>query len=323
MNSENNDDTDKKIDEKLKKELNQRKEELLLMDRFKRVATAKLERMARQSEESGIKYEMGEREKEALAQMHGMGLKEGIAAGIVTFFVLRRGPIYIGRWVQKRRLAQLQQQQQPPPQSGMTPPSGNGYQLSDPRNPFHKARNPEFPRSKNIVLRGIWFAFDCTLSLMMAASVSMAYTDTDKIRQQLIELPLIPGRSLTADALCDAFVTELQKVQQEENPAYKRLMKEYKQKGTNGSMTASYMDGIVNFSEHCQRRLFVERRLQQERHLGKFDKVDIPQPGVARDGPRLIVNGEGEEETVVDDDGFQDLSWASGFVMDQEDHGQR
>jgi hypothetical protein len=321
------DSNKKNPDKQMQEQVKEHKEEMALFDGFKRIATSKLERMARQSEESGMKYKMGDTEKQVLSQMHGMGLKEGIAAGVVTFFALRRGPIYIGRWVQRRRLQSQQQQSS----QGMTPPDNKGtYQLSDPNatrnNPFQRASNPEFPRSKSIVRRSIWFMFDSVISLMMAASVSMAFTDTDKIRQQLLELPLIPGRSLTADALCSEIVDELQKVQQKHNPAYERLQKINSSK--NKTPASSYLEGIVAFSENCQRRQFMERRLRQERGLGKDDKVEIPDPGVPRDGPRLITNSEGEEseadDTFATETGFHDeMNWVTDFVTDQEEDQKR
>jgi hypothetical protein len=161
---------------------------------------------------------------------------------------------------------------------------------------------------------------------MMAASVSMVYTDTDRIRQQLLELPLIEGRSLTADALCQDISNELSNIQQEHNPAYQRLLKTKppsSQWNTNHHETTSssssspppaafsfYLQSIISFSENCQRRRFVERRLRQEQGLvGKHDAVEIPPPGVPKDGPRLVTiilttNGEGEEEErVVYDNG--------------------
>lgn len=331
----------------MQKQLRERKEEILMFERFKNVATSKLEAMTVQSEQAGTKYQLGEYEKKVLRQMNGMGIKEGIAAGIVTFFVLRRGPIYVARWVYKRRLAQRQSnahiggdvtstgtvQQQPPLSTTMKPPiSEGGYQLSNPniaatKNPFQIARNPDFPRSKNFFIRSIWFAFDTVLSLMMAASVSMAYTDTDKIRQDLIELPLVPGRSLTADALCDEIVAELQKVREEDLSAYRRLTK----LNSIGKKTPAsfYLEGIIGFSENCQRRRYAERHLRQERGLPSNHPVEISE-SISNNAPRLVFGANGIEKTVhssdissssfFDDESFEGANWASEYVNDMEDH---
>lgn len=301
----------------------ERQEEIALFQRFRNVATAKLERMTNQ-EDSGVVYEVGDEEKRILTQMQGMGLKEGLAAGAVTLLILRRGPIFIGRYLAKRR-------------QGSGTPGGNsgGFQLSDPSstatggNPFRQATNPPpFPRSRNPFIRGIWFAFDVTLSLMMAASVSVQYTDSRKIREGITRLPLVPGKSLVADALCHDLSAELQKVIREENPAYKRLLHESKQTD-NKAPLAFYMEGITNFSENCQRRAYREQELRQEQGLSPTDPVEIPVPGVPSDGPRLIQNEDGDDEVAMNDTAFGgetsfgDSDWASDFVQDQNDDSSR
>lgn len=335
----NKDKNSPKLDKEMQKQLKERKEEMLLVDRFKKTATARLEAMARQSEETGIKYQMGEREKQIFTQMNGMGIKEGIAAGLVTFFVLRRGPIYISRWVYKRRLAQQQQQQQHQQHThqsmnqSMPPPGDGSYQLSNPdlsKNPFEVAQRKDFPRSRNFFIRSIWFAFDSVLSLMMAASVSMSYTDTDKIRQQLIELPLVEGRSLTADALCDDIVKELQKIKKESNPAFRRLSKLDKTGDQNPA--SFYLDAVMAFSKNCQRRRFEEQKLRQEQGLAGGESVEIREP-ISPNGPRLVEN-DGEDVEVEEstenafiDSEFREIDWkeATDFTDDQEsaDPGRR
>jgi hypothetical protein len=62
-----------------------------------------------------------------------------------------------------------------------------------------------------------------------------------------------------------------------------------------------YLDHIQKFAENCQRRRYVERRIQQERGIIREETVEIPPPGVPKDGPRLVV--ENGKETVVRDDG--------------------
>ena len=350
----NNDNSSNRLDSKeFQDALKKRKEEADLLNRFKQVATAKLESMANEAKNnknadgsSKPLYTMGKKEQEIVQSLQGMGIKEGMVATVVAFVTLRRGPIYMARWLQRRKNAARQQQQGYQSSSSSTsapplPPGSGGYQLSDPNkvstNPFARSQNPEFPRSKNPVIRTIWFVFDSVLSLMLGASISMAYTDTNKIRDQLIDLPLVPGRSLVSDALCEEIVQELQKIQREQNPAYKRLMKNKNQSSTTGEMgngedtTASltpgafYLQGIIGFSENCQRRRFVESQVRQEQGLHSTAPVEIPEPGVSPVGPRLMVNSDtGEEESsfgTESEEEFEDLTrWeASTFVADNED----
>lgn len=336
-NKRNNNEDDGKWGSKPKKlvskemqdALELRRDEQNLFARFKNVAADALEQMSRQEERDGggakKKFQMGEEESRIIQNLSGVGLMEGVAAGILTFVVLRRGPIYIGRWVRRRQMAQYHQQ--PPPSSSPPPPASNGYQFSDPNastsnNPFQRAASltQEFPKSGSFFLRSIWFMFDFTLSLMMAASTSMLYTDTDKIRQQVIDMPLVQGTSLTSQALCDPIIKELAKIRQEHDPTFERL--DELNKTESPTPASTYLDNIVHFAENCERRRFEERKLRQERGLSSKDSIEIPSPGVSRDGPRLVVK-DNEEEVVVYDDGTeepisdaqfgQNTSWDSDF----------
>jgi hypothetical protein len=321
----------KLVSKEMQDALKLRRDEQNLFARFKNAAIHALEKTSREDEENegGINnLRMGMEESRIVRNLNGVGMLEGLAAGILTFFVLRRGPVYVGRWVRRRQMAQYQHHQQSPSSSSLQPPpSGSGYRFSDPNatttNPFHRSFNPaqEFPRSGSFVVRSIWFMFDVTLSLMMAASTSMAYTDTDKIRQQVIDMPLIQGTSLTSEALCDPIVRELAKTRQEHDPTFERLHKLNK---TGCPTPASiYLNNIIHFAENCERRLFMERKIREERGLLATDKVEIPVPGVPRDGPRLVVTDADGIEKLVYDDGtvepfsdsqFQDnMSWVSDF----------
>lgn len=340
-----------------------------LLDRFKNVATARLEAMSRQvtagSSGSGggdngngsdsTKYEMGEEERKIIRNLQGMGLAQGVAAGLLSFIFLRRGPVYMARWLQRR--------QQNAGRKPTTPTSGGDvYRLTNPNNPnttihtnnantntnpFQQAQNrgrfeTPFPRSRSHwFVRGVWFVFDCTLSLMMAASVSAAYTDVDQIRDQLLELPLVKGRSLVSDALCDDIVRELAAIRKENSPAYQRLARDVrdqqKQRRNNSksrqswSLTesdsnplAQYLESIDTFAQNCQRRRYAEQQIREQSGWAsssatsmtssssssssmqqQLPPVELPAP-VPRDGPRLVADdGQGEEgEDVVLDADF-------------------
>lgn len=53
-----------KLDKQIQKQLKERKQEMILFERFKRIATVRLESMARQSEETKVKFSMGDSEKQ-------------------------------------------------------------------------------------------------------------------------------------------------------------------------------------------------------------------------------------------------------------------
>eukprot|EP00536_Pseudo-nitzschia_multiseries_P012169 jgi/Psemu1/290119/fgenesh1_pg.449_\ len=340
-------------------QIRERRDEQLLLKRFQNVATAKLEQLSRKFQtrdqarardgandgfsadsldEKGDDFKFGDEEQRILSDLTGMGLKEGILASVASFIILRRGPKYIGRWIQRRN----QNPQSPSSFSSPNVPGGNSsYQLSDPskfqntstNNPFHRAANAnqnDFPRPRGLLSRSIWLLFDSVLSLMVGANVSMTFTDKDFMRQQIVDLPLVSGRSLTADSLCDEIVEELRKVREEKNPTYERLQKISRGQDsgvTEGTVASYYLDGIILFCQNCERRRYFERRIREERGLGRTHPVEIPIPGVPRDGPRLV-NVNSEEEKVVDKDGIEDpfddpfgqkTSWANDFVSDKND----
>lgn len=329
--------------QRIQDEMRERRDEQLLFQRFQNVATLKLEQISRQVQTTkepktindanvfdfdavsahNDELKMGEEEQRIISDMAGVGLREGILASIASFVVLRRGPKYIGRWVQRRR----RHQQTPSSSSffqsntlGTTSVHSNAsYQLKHPKdltnavinntNPFQQAANArqnKFPRPVGFLRRSIWFVFDSVLSLMIGANVSMLFTDKDAIRQQIVELPLVSGRSLTADTLCDEVVEELQKVREEKDPTFERLEKISKEKMTEPTTASFYMEGIVLFCQNCERRRYLESCIREESGLEKTVPVKIPSPGVPKDSPRLVTMNDGKEN-VVDQDGIEYL----------------
>mmetsp|Transcript_19574 Transcript_19574/g.48743 ORF Transcript_19574/g.48743 Transcript_19574/m.48743 type:complete len:326 (-) Transcript_19574:55-1032(-) len=315
----------------LEDRMRERREEQQLFQRFQSVATAKLELLSRQIQTTekadGVnthvgptskRLEFGEEENKAVARMARMGLREGILASIASFVILRRGPKYIGRWVQRRNA-----------QSSST--SKSSYQLSDPKqlnasnNPFEKAAQQErgdFPRPRGFVSRTVWFVFDSVLSLMVGANVSMMYTNKESIRTEVAGLPLVSGRSLVSDALCDDICKELKLVQSEKNPAYERL----RRRTTEPTVGSFFMEGIVQFTQNCERRRYVEKRIRQESGLEATVPVEIPTGGVPPDGPRLVDEdneNEMEDQFLTDQYSSQETSWVDDFPSDGFDQDGR
>jgi hypothetical protein len=303
--------------------LNNRRDEQILFARFKNAAVNALEQMSRQEDNDGDmkKFQMGREESRIIRNLNGVGMIEGLAAGIFTFVVLRKGPLYVGRWFRRRLLSPYQQSSSP----SRTPPNSSGYSFSDPNatntNPFLNASNPsqEFPRSGSFLIRSIWFMFDATLSLMMAASTSVAYTDTEKIRRQVIDMPLIQGTSLISEALCDPIVRELAKTRKADDRTFERL-NNLNEKGS-PTPASTYLDNIIHFAENCERRRYMERKIRLEHGLSAANQVEIPITGVPRFGPRLVATENDNIEMVIYEDGtvetFSDaqfehnISWES------------
>ena len=336
----------------------ERREEQLLFQRFLNVATSKLEQISLQEQTSkqasandgsnGFDFnagfeqkqnmEMGEEEQKIISRITGMGLREGIFAAIASFVVLRRGPKIIGRWVQRRN--QQRSSFSSDAFGGTSARNNTSYELSDPtklinnnaNNPFRNAANGNrhFPRPRGFLSRSIWFVFDTVLSVMVGANVSMVFTDKNAIRQEIAELPLVSGRSLVADTLCDEMVEELKKLKEEKNPTYQRLERINRENTTEPTAAAFYMSGVTLFCQNCERRRYLEKCIREETGLNKTSPVKIPFPGVPKDSPRLVVEKDGTEH-IIDKDGIENSfqeqfgqgpSWSNDFLSDDYDGDQ-
>ena len=332
----NNDDKESQKSQE-KDLIRHRREEAILLNRFQRVAKARLEQMmARQppsgDDEAGLdEFRMGDAEQRIFHSISVHGVPEGILAGIVTFGILRKGPVYMARYLYRRKqtfennnmragggapTATPHKYPGPPSPNQSPPKTSYEYQVSALPNqinnnsknndPFQVALLKDYPRSRNFFVRSIWFWFDSMLSLMMGASVCMACSDSvEDIKDRIVALPLQPGRSLTSDTFCPVMIRELALVRQENSPAYQRLSKS--QSSSSSPPTPSsvmYFHAIQDFAANCQRRHFVERSIRQQQrqdHEGggglglssSLRSVEIP-TAISPSAPRWT--GEDEED---------------------------
>ena len=97
------------------------------------------------------------------------------------------------------------------------------------------------------------------------------------------------------------------------DPTYQRLQEQI-QSG-NPTPASTYLDNIHKFSENCQRRRYMERRIRQDRGLSPNEAVEIPSPGVPPDAPRLVVQEDGHNKVINGDgseDEFSDQEFSDG-----------
>ena len=362
--------------EKLEKRRKEHMEDLDLFSRFQKAAVDRLDAMANMAEDSDTSWKMGESERELVRQLTGAGVKEGLVGAVATFVLLRRGPILLSRYLHHRQTIRMQQQQQqmgnmgptPTPPPTPPPPSSGSFQLSKPpnvgsaNNPFQQSKLPtgapqqqhqyewKNPRPRSIVFRTAWFCVDVTMSLLAGASISIAYTDTDRIRRQIVEMPLLEGRSLVADAFCDSIELELNNIRREGHPAYQRLTKQrqqeqdeyssssasvlevvpsagrrYSRRGDDavdigGTPVGPYLQDILTAVEHCQRRRYVEHEIRMDHGWNKSHPVEIPPPGVPRNGPRLAL--ENSEDASNESASSAPENWDNSSTTDFDDPTQ-
>lgn len=206
-------------------------------------------------------------EKKKVSGIINNGLMNGLAVGVASFVFLRRGPKMMNRFLSRR--------------SHGGPTSGGGYQF-DMRNPSKQMRqepqpDPSVPRP-GIILRTVKFSLDAFVSVSLGMYGWMYFTSTQKQLEDFSEIPLVEGRSMISDELCDDFVD-----------AYRAVPKRTWDKYDHGRTVI-----IGEFVKNCLRRKAVEKEILDERHQFESFGVDsdekhvqIPHPGVPRD---LAVN---------------------------------
>lgn len=225
-------------------------------------------------------------ERSLLSQVNQLGWTEGQIAGAVTFLFLRRRQIgnTMGRFLRTRY------NQLPPP-----PPS-------------HLTTRPHHP-----ALQVVQFTLDLSLSVIAAISVSLYFTDQDKLLSTVASIPLVPGRSVVADEFCPDICREYNQIHS----------REYW-----NQVESPILRCISTFCRNCQLRNAYQHKLRQEQGLGDptTSSMSIPPPGVPLDytfqenadsvsEETFGLNDFGQETTIVTS---QDDDWAKSFVTDQE-----
>ena len=236
-------------------------------------------------------------ERKIISGIINNGFVSGLAVGVGSFLFLRKGPRLIQGFLSRR--------------SSHGQPTGGGYQF-DMRNPSkqliqEQRPNPAIPRP-GIFLRTVKFGLDAFVSVSLGMYGWMFFTNTEKQLNDFSEIPLVEGRSMISDELCDDFID-----------VYRAVPKRTWDKYDKGKTVI-----IGQFVRNCLRRKAIEKEILDERcQFGSFgidsdDKhVEIPHPGVPRD---LAVNiqwvDKSEDLTTErdmnefdDDDEFQNLKF--------------
>jgi len=198
------------------------------------------------------------------------GLVKGMAVGVGTFFILRRGPRIFQKWILQRQLSK-------------TTSSSNksaykfDHSFSQKRDPFQtatgKISQPQQQSERpGLFLRTVKFGLDMFVSLSMAAYGAIIFSDKEDMIKEVAEIPLVEGRSLISDELCHDFY--------EQYRHYPRQVFE----NTDDVLLKS----ISGFVRNCLKRQAYERQIQQQNQEWSTDhnqqqRIYIPSPGVPQD----------------------------------------
>lgn len=169
---------------------------------------------------------------------------------------------------------------------------------------------------------------DATVSLFVAANVSWMMTDKDKIRSILADIPLVEGRSVISDELCDDAIS-----------TYYQTPKEIWTKNRESNdPNATTLQLIQTFVKNCEKRSAFENTLKKQHQLSPDEPVSIPSPGVPRDfefekvsnftddedqtGIHEVMDST-SEQSFVDTSTFEDSSVEKWESFDSYDKGAK
>ena len=214
-------------------------------------------------------------ERSVLEEMNNLGLRGGVICGLACFAVLRMGPGAISRLVLQRsgRGASSTHngggggggvyspfQQKSPFNSGS---SGGGYKFDTPSTSFSSgAEQAELNSNSNNNKPGLFFRLlrltvDAFVSLSVGAYASIYFTDTEQMMKRFADIPLLPGRSLLSEELCDEFTNEFRKFD-------RRVWDEKNGGGGGGGEIVDFRSTIQMFVTNCRRRHLYEEELRKE-----------------------------------------------------------
>jgi DNA-binding protein Fis len=268
-------------------------------------------------------FRLSEREQKVLMDLVTANLLQGVAAGVVTFVVLRR----LRAAYYKRLQGSLQkppsvpnafnspfQQQNPPVQKISTAMEGVQDQTSF--------------RFSRFVFNQFTIVLDGMLSFYVTVYVSTRKTDV--FLQKVTDIPLLEGQSTVADELCPVFLNELKGLYREQQS---HRLSAAEEMALHDPETPA-LKCLLDFCTNCQRRAAYEDLLRRERGLPPDEPIAIPPPGVPLDVAFTQLSmsdvvtsdwnspetDEFEAGSLNDDDDSVNLTdWADDFVTDEEE----
>lgn len=273
-------------------------------------------------------FRLSEREQKVLMDLVTANLLEGVAAGIVTFVVLRRL-----RAAYYKRLEQGNIQKPPPVPNAFNSP----FQQQNP--PVQKiATAMESVRDKGdfrfgrFMFNQFTIILDGMLSFYVTVYVSTRKSDT--FLKRVTDIPLLEGQSTVADELCPVFLNELKSLYREEQ---NHRLSGVEEMALHDPETPA-LKCLLDFCTNCRRRSAYEEMLRRERGLPPDEPIAIPPPGVPLDVALTDLSISDDitgafESSETDEfasgpinediDSMNLTDWSDDFVTDQEEDDPR
>jgi hypothetical protein len=242
-------------------------------------------------------------ERKVLMNVVTANMLEGAAAGVITFFILRRmhGEYfkYLKRSYAERSVAPIRRPTMPnsfnsPYQQIPTKPQ----QVTNITNVMGNATESTSSDSGSgaggtfglarWMVNATSLLFDGIISLYVALFVSTR--NPDKFIQEISDLPLMEGESIVSKELCPILLNELKSMHQDlaqdndsmNSPTLPKISaknKVYVRDALKDPQTPM-LQCFMNFCTNCRRRAAYEQLLREQSGLSNDTVVPIPPPGV-------------------------------------------
>lgn len=211
-------------------------------------------------------------EKRILNDMNNTSLGKGVLAGLGCFAFLRWSPRAVARILQRRAVVGGASQPVSPFRQS------SGYKL-DPVAPGGQL-NAGRP---GLFFRLIRLTLDTFCSVSVGAYASLYFIDKKKMMKQFADIPLVEGRSLLSEELCEDFTREFRKCDRRAWDTDHPALGGYPRDGDDGGNT-DFQGTILGFVANCRRRAIYENEVRRESGAGRADgPVVVLSPGVPRD----------------------------------------
>lgn len=331
-----------------------KEQEIEIFNRFSRIVKEKFTSLSNPNNSDGANNKMNQldtlykqpefaSEKKLLNELNNMGLYKGVLSGLACFAFLRVSPRMISG-VLRRRAGLASEGTSSSASStgagggtkgtttfgsgsgGNNPfrnQSAGGYKFDPP--PSSSASSSASASSAGagtqnvqrpgLIFRTIRLALDSFVSLSIGAYASMYFVDKDKMMKQFSDIPLVEGRSLLSEELCEDFTREFQKFDRKtwdpNHPSFSGSSSSSMHSNNNNeeTTTADFRSTIQGFVLNCKRRAINEDEIRKEQGLRSGGVVVIPSGGVSRDIPVSLGDlledggGGGDNNNNSDDDG--------------------
>lgn len=298
-----------------------------------------MERKAKQLELQK-EFKLSDQERKVLMEVCTSNMLEGVAAGVVTFLVLRRVRAMYYNYL-RRQVTNNNKSTGPnafnSPFQQLNPPTvrNNEAFQADQFKAINFMENAQNGTNSDMNLqRSLFNAFTILFDSMVAFYIAIAVSTRtpETVLHKVSEIPLIAGQSTVSDEICPVFVQELRNI----------YLDRQNQRLTNDEEKAldnpqgPVFKCLLDFCSNCQRRAAYEELLRRENGLNANDRVIIPPPGVPSDIPFSDLMISSDTKGVWDDGTSQsspdfydaennfnitnnDNEWAESFVSDQEE----